>query len=59
MDDPHFIPIVVSGKLRSDFWINLKNNCPRLRRVVLRNIGDSEEDPWVNDSGLLEIQVRS
>ena len=57
--DDQYHPIVGFGQLRSDFWINLKKNCPRLRGLVLRDIADHEEDPWVNDSGLLEIQVRS
>jgi hypothetical protein len=56
--DDKFEPVLGFGKLRSDFWINLKKNCPRLRRLVLRNIWDHEDDPWVNDSGLLEVQVR-
>jgi hypothetical protein len=43
------------GKLRS----SLKENCPRLRRLVLTNLGDFEENPWINDSRLLEIQVSS
>jgi hypothetical protein len=54
-----FQPVVGFGKLHLTFGDNLKKNCPRLRGLVLKNIADDDEDPWVNDSGLLEIQVRS
>jgi hypothetical protein len=54
--DNQFQPIVGFGRLHSDFWMK---NCPRLRRLVLKNIADDQEDPWVSESGLLELQVRS
>ncbi|KAF8188100.1 hypothetical protein BJ912DRAFT_904177 [Pholiota molesta] len=38
---------VSCGHLLADFWINLRNNCPRLRTLILRNVGHSFHDPWL------------
>lgn len=59
IQDFQFQRVVGFGRLRSDFWINLRKNCPRLRGLILRNIADDMDDPWVDDSGLLEVQVGS
>jgi hypothetical protein len=47
--------IVSCGRLLADFWINLRNNCPRLRTLILRNVGHSFDDPWLTGIVIDEI----
>ncbi|CAA7266339.1 unnamed protein product [Cyclocybe aegerita] len=54
--DDEFEPVEGFGELRREFWEALRKNCPRLRGLVLRDIADNEDDPWLEESGLLEIQ---
>ncbi|KAJ3509938.1 hypothetical protein NLJ89_g4951 [Agrocybe chaxingu] len=54
--DDEFEAVEGFGELRREFWEALRKNCPRLRGLVLRDIADNEEDPWLEESGLLEIQ---
>ena len=44
--------------LRAHFWIDLKSNCPRLRGLILRGIRVDQSGPFINNSGILEVQVR-
>lgn len=47
------------GNLRQDFWKALKEKCPELHTLTLTNLGDDpESDPWLNESGLFDIEVR-
>lgn len=41
------------------FWTDLKFNCPQLRGVFLQGIGDSADDPWLDKSGLFELDELS
>ncbi|KDR68803.1 hypothetical protein GALMADRAFT_231127 [Galerina marginata CBS 339.88] len=45
------------SKLRSGFFDNLHNKCPRLQALILRDIGDEEGDSWLDDSGLFELNL--
>ncbi|KAF8168710.1 hypothetical protein BJ912DRAFT_1067632 [Pholiota molesta] len=47
--------IILRGRLLSDFWINLRNECPRLRTLILRNVGQSFMDPWITGPVVDEI----
>ncbi|KDR68789.1 hypothetical protein GALMADRAFT_129137 [Galerina marginata CBS 339.88] len=54
--DHEFKPVDGFGQLRADFWTSLRAKCPRLKGLVLRNIGDTKQDPWLDESGLYEIE---
>ncbi|KAF8187520.1 hypothetical protein BJ912DRAFT_926759 [Pholiota molesta] len=43
------------GRLLADFWINLRNECPRLHTLILRNVGHSFTDPWLTGPVIDEI----
>lgn len=45
------------GQLRKSFWIQLKEKCPRLRALILDGFKDDPQNPWLEDSGLIEIPV--
>ncbi|KAF8168712.1 hypothetical protein BJ912DRAFT_862685, partial [Pholiota molesta] len=40
--DEHFYAMS-RGRLLAGFWINLRNECPRLRTLILRNVGHEED----------------
>ncbi|KAF8907692.1 hypothetical protein CPB84DRAFT_1768563, partial [Gymnopilus junonius] len=44
------------GDLRADFWDDVREKCPRLKGIILNNIGDIEGDRWLEDCGLYDIQ---
>ncbi|KAF8168706.1 hypothetical protein BJ912DRAFT_199299 [Pholiota molesta] len=52
--DEHFKPISC-GRLLAGFWINLRNKCPRLRTLLLRNVGHSFMAPWLKGPVIDEI----
>jgi hypothetical protein len=52
--DEHFKPILC-GRLLAGFWINLRNKCPRLRTLLLRNVGHSFMAPWLKGPVIDEI----
>ncbi|KAF8168713.1 hypothetical protein BJ912DRAFT_199381 [Pholiota molesta] len=47
--------IILRGRLLADFWVNLRNECPRLRTLILRNVGHSFMDPWLTGPVIDEI----
>jgi hypothetical protein len=47
--------IVLRGRLRANFWFNLRTECPRLRTLILRNIGHSFMEPWLTRAAIDEI----
>jgi hypothetical protein len=53
------IKIISCGRLPADFWINLRINCPRLRTLMLRNVGHSFHDPWLTGTVIDEINSLS
>jgi len=55
--DNEFQSISGYGQLRPEFWTQLKQNCPRLRGLVLKGFGDDPDEPWLDESGLLEVPV--
>jgi hypothetical protein len=51
--------IILRGRLLADFWVNLRNECPRLRTLILRNVGHSFMDPWLTGPVIDEINSLS
>ncbi|KAF8188098.1 hypothetical protein BJ912DRAFT_409941 [Pholiota molesta] len=48
--------LISRGRLLADFWINLRNECPRLRTLMLRNIGNTFTEPlWLTGPVIDEI----
>ncbi|KAF8166199.1 hypothetical protein BJ912DRAFT_1002906, partial [Pholiota molesta] len=45
-------PIIVPGRLRAEFWGNLRDACPRLRALVLRNVGYGSHDLWLSGTAI-------
>jgi hypothetical protein len=41
------VKITLCRRLRVAFWSDLRTKCPRLRTLILRNIGQSAQDPWL------------
>ncbi|KAF8168702.1 hypothetical protein BJ912DRAFT_888931 [Pholiota molesta] len=51
--------IILQGRLLVDFWIKLRNECPRLHTLILRNVGQSFMDPWITGPVIDEINSLS
>jgi hypothetical protein len=49
------------GRLPACFWINLRNECPRLRTLILRHhdVRHSFRDPWLTEPMIDEINSLS
>lgn len=43
------------GQLHAEFWKEIRSKCPRLRGIILSGLGDSRQDPWLNDSGIYDL----
>jgi hypothetical protein len=56
--DENWEPIQ-NGRLLSDFWRNLRKECPRLRTLVLRNVGHTFIDPWQSGDVVDEMNAIS
>jgi hypothetical protein len=54
--DEKWMPIP-NGRLLSDFWRDLRKECPRLRTLVLRNVGHTFMDRW--QSGVVVDEMNS
>ncbi|KAF8168689.1 hypothetical protein BJ912DRAFT_199020 [Pholiota molesta] len=52
--DEHFYAMS-RGRLLANFWIDLRNECPRLRTLVLRNVGHGLTEPWLTGPVIDEI----
>ncbi|KAF8168691.1 hypothetical protein BJ912DRAFT_934239 [Pholiota molesta] len=48
-----------TGRLLAEFWITLRNECPRLRTLILRNVGHSFMAPWLTGAVIDEINSLS
>lgn len=48
-------PIDLPGCLLADFWSNLRDGCPRLRTLVLQNIGRGSDDLWLSGAAIDEL----
>lgn len=53
----------VRGRLPTQFWKNLRSQCPQLRTIILRNVRDTVDYPWlqrtiIDDMGLFEVCLR-
>jgi hypothetical protein len=46
---------VLQGRLLADFWISLRNECPRLRALTLRNVGHVYGATWLMGPVIDEI----
>jgi hypothetical protein len=44
------------GHFPKDFWDDLRIKCPRVRTLVLSGVGDENSDPWLNQSGIYELE---
>ncbi|KAF8907689.1 hypothetical protein CPB84DRAFT_1768560 [Gymnopilus junonius] len=44
------------GELLSDFWADLKYKCPRMKNLILDNVGDTKRRRWLEDCGLYDFQ---
>jgi hypothetical protein len=51
--------IFARGRLLADFWISLRKECPRLRALLLRNIGHTFENPWLTGPVIDELNAVS
>jgi hypothetical protein len=54
IQDEHFYAMS-RGRLLAGFWINLRNECPRLRTLILRNVGHGLTEPWLTGPVIDEI----
>jgi hypothetical protein len=48
---------VLQGRLLADFWISLRNECPRLRALTLRNVGHVYGATWLSGPVVDEINA--
>ena len=51
----------VRGRLPTQFWKDLRNHCPQLRTIILRNVRDAEDRPFlyrtiVDDMGMFTVR---
>ncbi|KAF8188107.1 hypothetical protein BJ912DRAFT_969213 [Pholiota molesta] len=46
---------VLQGRLLADFWVSLRNECPRLRALTLRNVGHVYGATWLAGPVIDEI----
>ncbi|KAF9531449.1 hypothetical protein CPB83DRAFT_761386 [Crepidotus variabilis] len=52
---PQYHPIQGFGELRKEFWLDLREKCPRLRSLALQGFADNIDQPWIEDSGCLDM----
>ena len=57
-DPVDWTPVKGHGVLGKQFWADLRNACPELREVTLGMVGDREDEEWLEESGIYELQVR-
>jgi hypothetical protein len=55
--DKNFEAVKGFGQLREEFWVKLKEKCPRLSGLILKGFSDDPDDPWLEESGLLQVAV--
>jgi hypothetical protein len=55
--DNDYEPVKGFGQLRKEFWAQLKEKCPRLRGLILKGFSDDLDEPWIEDSGFLQVPV--
>ena len=55
--DKDYEPVNGFGQLRKDFCAQLKEKCPRLRGLILKGFSDDLDEPWVEESGFLQVPV--
>ena len=41
-------------QLQQEFWTQLKEKCPRLRNLILKGFSHDSDQPWLEESGLLQ-----
>ena len=46
----------VDPLLPTDLWEDVRSRCPYLRTIVHLGIGDHEDDPWLQESGIYELE---
>lgn len=56
-DDNNYNSVYGFGRLGKQFLIKLKEKCPRVRSIILTGFRDDPEDPWFEDSGVMEVSV--
>ena len=47
-------PVNRPGK---EFWLQIKDKCPRLKALILDGFRDNPDEPWIEDSGLFNVLV--
>lgn len=57
-DPVDWAPVKGYGVLGKQFWADLREACPELREVTLGMVGDREDEEWLEESGIYELQVR-
>jgi len=45
------------GRPGKEFWSQIKEKCPRLKALILDGFEDDQNEPWIEDSGLLHVPV--
>ena len=50
-------PVNGFGQLGKEFGAQLKEKCPRLRGLILKGFMDNLDEPWVEESGFLQVPV--
>ena len=56
-DDQNFLAVEGFGRPGKEFWSHLKEQCPRLKALILDGFMDDPDKPWIEDSGLLHVPV--
>ncbi|KAF9456648.1 hypothetical protein BDZ94DRAFT_1302414 [Collybia nuda] len=54
-DRNNYEPVKGFGQLGQEFWSQIKKKCPRLRALILDGFTDDLDEPWLEDSGLLQV----
>ncbi|KAG6823697.1 hypothetical protein H0H92_009330, partial [Tricholoma furcatifolium] len=54
-DNNNFEPVDGFGRFLKDCWLEIKERCPRLRTVVLDGFSEDDENPWIEESGMLYV----
>ncbi|KAG6913709.1 hypothetical protein DXG01_004755 [Tephrocybe rancida] len=53
--DDSWEPVNGFGRFEKSFWAQIKKKCPNLRALMLEGFMEDIEEPWMDDSGILEV----
>jgi hypothetical protein len=55
--DDQFYPVEGFARPGKELWSQIKEMCPRLKALILVGFKDDPNNPWIEDSGLLDVPV--